>query len=213
MRNSDVDRLPPNPERATSARMKTLPEHFEFPLTLRVPKSAFVVVAPEPATVTQHTAEQHFGIPVRTYKKMVLDGLFPTKRMGRLIFASYDDVRRAVTEGAVAQDRVRKAIESTERHPDDAPMSVEAALSYVASARTPAEKRAREHDIQEIAFELSGKYGEKLDDDSPNPQYDARLSRHAADLLAASIGFVRTPDGTKATAGAMQERPFRRKPT
>ena len=79
---------------------------YEFPLRLRVPKTAFVVVAPEPATVTQRTVEQHFGIPPRLYKSMVRDGLFPTKRIGRLIFAKYEDVKREVTEGAYARAAV-----------------------------------------------------------------------------------------------------------
>lgn len=36
-------------------------------LTLRVPKSALTMLAPLPATVTQHTVEHHFGIPQRLY--------------------------------------------------------------------------------------------------------------------------------------------------
>ena len=208
MKNSNVHRLEPELERATTARMKSLPEHFEFPLTLRVPRSAFTIVAPEPATITQHTAEQHFGIPASVYKRMVRDGLFPTKRIGRLIFASYDDVKRAVTEGAVAQERVQKAVELAERHPDEAPMSVEAALAYVASGRTLTEERARQQEIQRLAFDLSSKYGEKLDDESPNPHYDARLSRHATDLIAASMGLVRStnvPNPEGSSSGRRRE--------
>jgi hypothetical protein len=54
LKNTNVHRLEPELERATTALMKSLPEHFEFPLPLRVPKSAFTIVAPEPATVGRY---------------------------------------------------------------------------------------------------------------------------------------------------------------
>ncbi len=106
-------------------------DEYEFPLTLRVPKKAFVIVASPPATVTQRTSELHFGIPPRLYREMYRDGLFPAKRLGRLIFAAYDDVKHAVTAGAVARAKVEQAIEAAVVDPEhDAPMSIESARTY-----------------------------------------------------------------------------------
>ncbi len=47
-----------------------------------MPRSAFVIVAPEPASVTQKTVEQQFGIPALAYRRMARDGLFPTNWCG-----------------------------------------------------------------------------------------------------------------------------------
>jgi hypothetical protein len=164
--------------------MIDLPEQFEFPLTLRVPRTAFVVVAPEPATVNQKTAEQHFGIPPRLFKRMVREGLFPVKKIGRLIFAAYDDVKRAVTEGAVARSRVEKAVEAAIAEPEKAaPMSIEAARTYFESARTPRERRERKREIEATAWKLWRTYDEKLADGSPNPKYDKALVDHGTGLL------------------------------
>lgn len=179
--------------------MKTLQNLYEFPLTLRVPKNAFVLVAPEPATVTQRTVDQHFGIPPTTYKRMVRDGFFPTKRIGRLIVASYDDVKRALTEGAVARAQLHDAVKSAETKEDKEPMSVEAARAYMQSSRTKAEERERKKEIDAIASELLHKYGETLDDDSPNPNHDPRLEQHGTDLLLASMGLRRKGDAPSAS--------------
>ncbi len=106
-------------------------EPYEFPLTLRVPRDAFVVVAPEPATVTQRTVEQHFGIPPRLYKRMVREGLFPVKRLGHLILAAYADVKRAVTEGATSQARADRAGRPSIAAPGkEDPIAVVAARAY-----------------------------------------------------------------------------------
>jgi hypothetical protein len=43
------------PACATTRPMATDTDTYEFPLKLRVPKEAFTIVAPEPATVTQRT--------------------------------------------------------------------------------------------------------------------------------------------------------------
>jgi hypothetical protein len=73
----------------------------EIAITLRVPRGAFVIKPPPPATVTQRTVEQHFGLSARRFRAMARDGRFPVKRIGVLLFAVYDDVYRALTEGAV----------------------------------------------------------------------------------------------------------------
>lgn len=170
--------------------MTELPDLIELPLKLRIPRSAFVIVAPEPATVTQKTAEQHFGIPARLYKEMVRDGLFPTKRIGRLIFAAYEDVKRAVTEGAVARRRVAEAIQRVVEEPEAEPaMSVDAARAYLDSSRTPVERRERKKDIEAKAWELMQKYGAKVDDDSPNPKHNQALYEQGMDLLLATVGL------------------------
>lgn len=170
--------------------MNDLPEVVEIPLKLRVPRSMFVVAAPVPATVTQKTAEQHFGTPPRLFKEMARDGLFPVKRMGRLIFAAYDDVKRAVTEGAVARSRVEKAIEAAVDEPEsDAPMSIDAAHSYLESARTSQEQRERKKEIEAKAWELMHAYGEKLDDDTPNPKHHKAKYEQGMDLLLATMGL------------------------
>jgi hypothetical protein len=156
--------------------METSPDEYEFPLTLRVPRKAFIVVAPPPATVTQRTVEQHFGMPPRAFKRIVRDGLLPSKRVGRLIFVTYDDVRRVVTEGAVARERVEKAVERAVEQPSGEVMPSEGETRrYLCSARTPAELRQRKKEIQARGWELERKYGQKLDNGRRNPNYDKTL--------------------------------------
>jgi len=53
-------------------------------ITLRVPRKLFMMVAPPPATVTQRTVMQHFGIPPRAYLDLVRDGTIAVKRIGHL---------------------------------------------------------------------------------------------------------------------------------
>lgn len=170
--------------------MNELPTQLEFPLTLRVPRSAFVVVAPEPATVTQKTVQNHFGLPPTMFKQLVRDGLIPAKRVGRLIFASYDDVRRVLTEGAAAKARFESKLKSaTSSSAKERPMSIDSAQAYLHSARTRREKRDREKEIAAKAWELMGAYGSKLDDNSPNPKHDEALFEHGERLLLLSIGL------------------------
>jgi hypothetical protein len=155
--------------------METEPDQYEI-LTLRVPKKAFVVVAPPPATVTQRTAEQHFGLPPRAFRKLVREGLFPAKRVGRLIFATYEDVRRVVTEGAVAQAKVNRAIERAAEGPEAGAIDSEGeARRYLSSARTPAELRQRKKEIQAKGWDLERKYRQKLDNGRRNPNFDKTL--------------------------------------
>ncbi len=182
-------------------------ETYEFPLTLRVPRTAFVVVAPEPATVTQRTAEQHFGIPPRLYKELVRNGQFPTKRIGRLVFAAYDDVKRAVTEGASTHARVPRAAVSTEKKPDaDAPMSIEEAASYLDSAQTPKERRERKKEIGDRAWQLFSKYDAKLDNGAPNPNYNKAMVNCGTGLILAASGLrPKSSLGTATTAAQRGE--------
>jgi hypothetical protein len=151
--------------------------------------SAFVLVAPPPATVTQRTVEQHFGVTPRLFKEMVREGLVPSKRIGHTIFVAYEDVRRAVTEGAEARQRVARAIERVVGAPAAAPMAIDAAFEYLGSARTRAERIARKKEITSKAHELMLRYGSTLADGSANPEHDARLDEHGERLLLATAGL------------------------
>jgi hypothetical protein len=162
---------------------------YEFPLMLRVPRSAFTIVAAEPATVTQRTVEQHFGVPPRLYKEMARDGLFPTKKIRRLIFAAYNDVKRVLTEGAVARSRVNEALAEAAAAPEPDPiMTAASAHAYLDSARSPQEQRARKQELEAQASETMSAYGPKLDDGSPNPKHDKRLYEQGMDLFLAALG-------------------------
>lgn len=172
-------------------RSRSMPiesDEYEFPLTLRVPKKAFVIVAPPPATVTQRTSELHFGIPPRLYREMYRDGLFPAKRLGRLIFAAYEDVKRVVTEGAAARAPVERVVDAAVADPEhDAPMSVESARTYLETARTKKERQDRKKEVQAIATDLMRKYDPTLEDGRPNPNHDKKLSEHAMSLWTICI--------------------------
>ncbi len=160
------------------------------------------MVAPQPATVTQRTVERHFGVPPRMFKQMVRDGLIPTKRIGKLIFAAYEDVKRVVTEGAVAQTRVEKTLKAAVADPvTQGPMSVDAAQAYLDAAGAPREQRQRRKDIGAKAWELMHAHGKKLDDDSPNPKHNEALYEHGERLLLLTMG-VRLKSSNAATASA-----------
>lgn len=66
-------------------------------ITVQIPASAIVAVAPRPATVSQRTCEQHFGLCPRLYLRMAKSGLFPSKVVGRLRIARYEDIEAALT--------------------------------------------------------------------------------------------------------------------
>lgn len=72
-------------------------------ITVQIPASAIVAVAPRPATVSQRTVELHFGIPKATYLDMARRGVFPTTRVGRLRIARYEDVEAAVVPGGASE--------------------------------------------------------------------------------------------------------------
>lgn len=171
--------------------MTDLAEQFELPLTLRVPRSAFVIVAPQPATVTRRTVEQNFGIPPRMYKDMARNGVFPSKRIGHMVFAAYDDVKRAVTDGAARRKQPDEAVRSAVTDPEvKVVMSADAALRYLASARTPREKRERKKEVSSLAWELMTGNEPTLADGSPNPKHDKGRYDHGTALILATMGLV-----------------------
>jgi hypothetical protein len=174
--------------------MAEAPDVYEFPLKLRVPKGAFILVSPPPATVTQRTVEQHFGITPRAFKKLVREGAFAAKRIGQLIVVAYDDVHRALTEGAQVHARAQPVSQQTEGTVRDEGMSVAAARAYLASATTAAEHRARKKEILDISGELSSRFAEKLEDGTPNPEFDKARFNHGIDLAIATAGPFRRPE-------------------
>ena len=131
---------------------------------------------------------------------MVTDGLFAAKRIGRLVFSRYEDVKRALTEGATARTKLEKA--SSPRTVKEAPIrSLEAARLYLEMARSPRERRERKTEIEEKAWELIQTYGEKLSDDSSNPRHDKMLYDHGMDLVlvAATARYMTSPRNGVAT--------------
>lgn len=147
----------------------------EITIVLRVPKSAFTTIAPVPATVTQHTVEQHFGIPKRAYVRMIKDGLFPFKKMGRLKIAMYEDVRRVATEGAAAKTCIAHVARrmSTLTRPD--PQLHAECERYLESARSRRELRERKTEVLNLGGDISFEHRPTLDDGEPNPNADKAL--------------------------------------
>jgi hypothetical protein len=58
------------------------------------------IVAPPPATVTQRTCLEHFGITPRDYFRFIAEGAFPITEKGKLRIAEYGAVLRYLTDGA-----------------------------------------------------------------------------------------------------------------
>lgn len=183
-------------------------EEIEIPI--RVPRALFVQVAAPPATVTQRTAEQHFGIPRRMFLDMVRAGRFPAKRIGKLLFASYKDVRRVVTEGAEAQVRGREAL-SRKETADDLDAAVAEALRYIEAAATTRETRARKREVAGRGWQLVAAHEEVGPDGTRNPGWDQRLYDHGLELVLASAG-VRTGSRTEHVAQPRTNAGDRRRP-
>jgi hypothetical protein len=61
-----------------------------------------VIVAPPPATVSQRTCLEHFGIGKHDFLRMVARGAFVVKVEGQLRIARYADVEAYLTTGAKA---------------------------------------------------------------------------------------------------------------
>jgi len=59
-----------------------------------------VIVAPYPATVSQRTCLEHFGISKADFLRMASRGAFPVKAEGQLRIARYVDVEAYLTGGA-----------------------------------------------------------------------------------------------------------------
>jgi hypothetical protein len=62
-----------------------------------------VIVAPPPATVSQRTCLEHFGISKADYLRLVAKGAFPVRDEGQLRIAKYGDVEAYLTTGARAR--------------------------------------------------------------------------------------------------------------
>lgn len=104
-----------------------------------VPRSFFTIAAPVPATVTQHSVFDHFGVPPRDYLRLARAGAFPTKRLGRLRAARYDAMLEYLTEGAKAEVRFKEAVAAAPQEhgtPKPAPdaSAREAAVRWLASS-------------------------------------------------------------------------------
>ncbi|MFI5297519.1 MAG: hypothetical protein ACHREM_05420 [Polyangiales bacterium] len=179
--------------------MVTPTEFHEFPLTLRVPKSAFVVVAPPPATVTQRTVEQHVGITPRAFKRLVRDGRLSAKRLGHLIVVDYEEIRRVLTDGAEVRKPLKRDVEKVEVAPDDEPMSIAAAEAYMSTAMSTAERKTRKQEVLDLAGDLAVRYGPTLEDGSPNPNHDKRLFEHSLDLTIRTAIATKRPARVRAT--------------
>ena len=170
----------------------------EIAITIRIPKALFVMHAPPPATVTHKTVEQHFGITARKFRRMASDGMFPVKKVGRELFASYEDVRRVVTEGAVARAKVQRAVERAASQPAVAgPMSLREAYQFMDSSRDPRELRARKREVAQLGGELRRRYGETLPDGTPNTERNEELAALGLHLVLAGQGIrcVLDPNG------------------
>ena len=180
--------LPGRDGTCDQARMEI--EFHEFPLTLRIPSSAFIVPTP-PATVTQLTVEQHFGIPPGICRNMIREGLFPARKIGRLFFAAYDDVKLAVTKGAIGTHSRLATLGSFEE--PKAEEVAEEVVGYLTPSNAVGAKRERRQATADDAWDLIRAYGEKLADGSPNPKHDAALG--ASNLTYAEASYTqRSPD-------------------
>lgn len=87
-------------------------------VVVSLPRSAFTLVAPPPATVTQRTCLAHFGISKDDFLKMAAAGDFPITRRGQLRIARYADVEAALTKGAEPVRRRRGSAAPTPAETD-----------------------------------------------------------------------------------------------
>lgn len=92
-------------------------EPVALTFTTTVPKALFTVAAPVPATITQHSVFEHFGVPAKDYMRLARAGGFPTKRLGRLRVVSYDALLEYLTEGAKAEVRFKEAVATAPNEP------------------------------------------------------------------------------------------------
>ncbi len=61
------------------------------------------IIAAPPATISQRTCLEHFGISRNDFLRMASRGAFPVKIDGQLRIARYTDVEAYLTGGAVAR--------------------------------------------------------------------------------------------------------------
>jgi hypothetical protein len=189
-----------------------LDEDQDIAITLKVPRKLFVVVAPPPATVTQRTVTQHFGIPPRVYLDLVRDGRIAVTKLGQLRVAAYEDVRRVLTEGAEARARIQRAVRPAAEQPPDPDQVLEDATRYLDSAPTSREARQRKQEIQARAWELDRLYRGQLPDGSPNPQanHDLYELSDRLLLLAAGVRFKKQERGSGESRGTPSRRRSKR---
>ena len=173
--------------------MAELDPDQEIAIMLRVPRKLFVMVAPPPATVTQRTVTQHFGIPPRAYLDLVRGGRIAAKKLGKLQVAAYEDVRRVLTEGAELRSRIQRAVEPAAKQPPppDPEELVETALRYIQSGKTPKEVKQRRKEIGDQGMDMMVRYDATLEDGSANPEANQALHDQGMDLFDASLGMKR----------------------
>jgi hypothetical protein len=78
------------------------------------------IVAPPPATVTQRTCLEHFGIARRDFLKFAAEGAFPVSVKGKLRIARYGDVESFLMNGATTRATPRR-----KHQKKDAPSTLE----------------------------------------------------------------------------------------
>lgn len=172
-------------------------EQVAVTFTTTVPRSLFTVAAPLPATVTQHSVFEHFGVPPKDYMRLARTGAFPTKRLGRLRVASYATLLEYLTEGAKAEVRFKETVASApQQHGDPKPLpdprAREEAIRWLSLSRTHADYRARSEQIASKGWDLQNRFGPKLWDGEhdetgrPNPDYDKALYEQGLELWTAS---------------------------
>lgn len=164
--------------------------------TANVPQSLFTTALPPPATVTQHSVFEHFGIPPKDYLRLAREGAFPTSRRGRLRIARYDVLLERLTDDAKAETRYREAVkeEPAAGKPKVDPQAYDNAVRWISQSRTHSEYRLRSNEVAKEGGKLADQYGPKLWDGvndetgRPNPEYDEALYDHGMRLvLAASM--------------------------
>jgi hypothetical protein len=67
--------------------------------------------------------------------------VFPTKRIGRTVFAAYDDVKRVLMADAATREQFLRSFKTAGETPNE--VSLKAAIAYLDGARTREERRKR----------------------------------------------------------------------
>jgi hypothetical protein len=158
----------------------------EFSLTSAATTDGVILVAAPPATVTQRTVEQHFGITPRLFKQMVREGLLRSTRIGQLLVVAYEEVRRVLTAGAGERAKVQQVSERGQGR-----LSPAVARADLSAASPPGARRARKTELEMLAGELHSRHGPPFGDGSRNSDHDKQLLDHADGLTLTATGMVR----------------------
>jgi hypothetical protein len=187
--------------------------HYEFTddagvaddnvVTVRVPRDTFVLMTPRPSTVTKDTVVAHFGMTPSMFMRLARDGVFPTKRIGRTVFAAYDDVKRVLVADAATREQFLRSFKTVDETPNE--LSLKAAIAYLDGARTRDERRKRSAEVSSKAWVIVRRYNEKLADGSPNPDYDKERLGRGLDLVLASSGLRPSPRGWESASRPRSE--------